>query len=548
MGTIDLDGHGLTIGGLWRVAQGEAGCRLALPARRRMARSRRLVEELAVQPRAIYGINTGFGPLSGTRVGPDDLARHQLNLLHHLSVGQGPLFSAVEVRAIMGARANALARGYSGIRPEVVELLIAALNRDILPEIPCEGSVGASGDLAPLAHMSRLLVGLGHARAEGRRLPARKALERHGLEPVTLRCKEGLALVNGTSVMTALAALATWETRALLGWAELLTASLFQVLWAAPEVLCSQVHKARGFRGQYAAAERIARHLRTHPRYEREISEHQWGSHAKPVEPGVEIQDPYSVRCAPQVLGAIQEALWHVEEVVTRELNASTDNPLVFPETGSVIHCGNFYGQQISMACDYLRLGLAKLGLLLDRQLERLVDWRYSLGLPPMLSGAAETGLNSGFMGCQLLATSLAAECRVLSVPASVQTIPTNANNQDVVSMGCLSARLTRQMLPKVWELTAIQALALAQAADLRGPGTMGGDFRKLHRWVRSLSSKLITDRPLFEDIQSVCARMQTETVQQSLLLPRAERPHHDWTQSDAQPGKRARRGRRRGA
>ena len=521
---IKFDGHTLTLGQLWQVATAHTPCQLTASARGRMKRSRALVEKLASEPRAIYGINTGFGPLSATRVAPADLAQHQLNLLHHLSVGQGALFSPVETRAIMAARANALARGYSGIRPEVVDLLIAALNRGILPEIPCEGSVGASGDLAPLAHMSRLLVGLGHARVGGKRLPAAEALQRHRLRPVTLQCKEGLALVNGTSVMTALAALAVQETASLLSWSELLSACLFQVLWAEPEVLCGQVHKARGFRGQFAVAERIACHLRTHPDYERQISRHQWGSHAKPVEPGAEIQDPYSVRCAPQVLGAIQESLWHIDYIVARELNASTDNPLVFPNTASVIHCGNFYGQQIAMASDYLRLGLAKLGLLLERQLERLMNWRYSFGLPPLLTGSDNPGLNSGFAGCQLLATSLAAECRILCTPASVQTIPTNANNQDVVSMGCIAARMTREMLPKVWKLTAIQALALAQAADLRGGKVMGGDFRKLHRSVRSVSPKLTTDRPLFEDIAALTAKLQTEAAQR-LLPPRPAAP-----------------------
>ncbi len=316
---VELDGHRLTVPALAAIARREHSCRLAEPARRRMDASRSLVEKLAAQPRAIYGINTGFGPLSATRVPPADLEQHQLNLLHHLSVAQGPLFSATETRAIMAARANALARGFSGIRPEVADLLLECLNRDLLPEIPCEGSVGASGDLAPLAHMSRLLVGLGHARLGERRLAAGEALAQHGLKPAVLQCKEGLALVNGTSVMTALAALAVDEAAALLSWMELLTACLFQALWASPEVLCEQVHKARGFRGQAAVAERIARHLRTHPRFCHEIDEHQWGSHAKPVESGVEIQDPYSVRCAPQILGAFQEALWHIEAVVTRE-------------------------------------------------------------------------------------------------------------------------------------------------------------------------------------------------------------------------------------
>ena len=209
------------------------------------------------------------------------------------------------------------------------------------------------------------------------------------------------------------------------------------------------------------------------------------------------------MRCAPQILGAFQEALWHIEYVATRELNASTDNPLVFPETGSVIHCGNFYGQQIAMVCDYLRLGLAKGALLLERQLERLVNWRYSQGLPPLLSGG-DPGLNSGFMGVQLLATSLAAECRMLSAPASVQTIPTNANNQDVVSMGTISARLTRDLLAKVWKLAAIQTMALAQAADLREPEMMGETYRALHDHVRTQSEKLTQDRPLYEDIGRV--------------------------------------------
>lgn len=520
---ISLDGHGLEIGDVWAAACLGEPCELADGARDLMRRSRALVEKLAAEPRAVYGINTGFGPLSGTRVEPEHLRQHQLNLLHHLSVGQGPLFSVCETRAVMVARANALARGYSGIREDVVELLIAALNAGILPEIPQEGSVGASGDLAPLSHMARLLVGLGHARVDGQRVPAPEALAAKGLTPVILQSKEGLALVNGTSVMTALAALAVHEAELLLGWAELLSACLFQVLFSSPEVLCGQLHLARGFRGQFVSAQRIAGHLRTHPHYRREIDEHLWGSHAKPVEPGVEIQDPYSVRCAPQVLGAFQEALWHVSDIVRRELNASTDNPLVFPDTQSVIHGGNFYGQQVSMACDYLRLGLAKTALFMERQIERLVNWRYSQGLPPLLTGA-DPGLNSGMAGCQLLATSLAAESRILSTPASVQTIPTNANNQDVVSMGCTSAKMTRELLGKVWKLAGIEALALVQAAELRGGDVMGENYKQLHALVRAVSAPLVEDRPLFEDIERVYMLLQSESAQAACLPPREPR------------------------
>lgn len=521
---IQLTGHDLALGDVWEIAHRRSACEIPADARERMLASRALVEKVAAEPRAVYGINTGFGPLSGTRVSTADLEQHQLNLLHHLSVGQGKLFSAEETRAIMVARANALTRGYSGIRPEVVDLLVAALNRDILPEIPSEGSVGASGDLVPLAHMARMLVGLGHVRIGEQRLTAADALKQNGLSPVTLQCKEGLALVNGTSVMTGLAVLAVREAAELLSWSELLSANLFQALWASPEVLCEQVHKARGFRGQSAVAARIAAHLRTHPKYQKEIDEHQWGSHAKPVAPGVEIQDPYSVRCSPQILGAFQESLWHIEQIVERELNASTDNPLAFPETQSIIHCGNFYGQQIAMACDYLRLGLAKCALLLERQLERLVNWRYSLGLPPLLAGG-DSGLNSGFMGVQLLATSLAADCRLLTAPASVQTIPTNANNQDVVSMGTISARMTRELTEKVWKLAAIQALALTQAADLRGGDLMGADYAKLHGLVRGVSEKLSVDRPLFEDIARVNELLRSPAAQNQLLPPRPPAP-----------------------
>lgn len=519
-----LDGHSLGIDDLWRIAHGSEPCSLTDAARDGMAQSRALVERMAAEPRAIYGINTGFGPLSDCRVPPEDLLQHQLNLLAHLGVGQGPLFPAGETRAIMAARANALARGYSGIRVEVVELLLEALNRNILPEIPSEGSVGASGDLVPLAHMARLLVGQGQVRWNDRRMSAADALADNRLHPVVLQCKEGLALVNGTSGMTALAALSTHESAALLGWMELLSACLFQAMSASPEVLCEQVHKARGFRGQSVVAARIAAHLRTHAEYRAQIDEHQWGSHAKPVAPGIAIQDPYSIRCSPQILGAIQEALWHVEYVVTRELNASTDNPLIFPLTGSIIHCGNFYGQQISMACDYLRIGMTKAGLLVERQLDRLVNWTYSGGLPPLLAGGAP-GLNSGFAGCQLLATSLAAECRLLSAPASVQTIPTNANNQDVVSMGFTSAKLTSSLMAKLWTLVAIQAMALAQAADLRKADVMGTDYRRLHDLVRSVSDRLMQDRPLDGDIARVRELLQQDGVQKDFLPSRPAHP-----------------------
>ena len=521
-GVISLNGHNLSLDEVWQVAVLQSSCSLGHEAKPFIRRSRELVESLAAQPRAIYGINTGFGPLSGFRIATDQLAEHQVNLLHHLTVGQGPLFGEAETRAMMLARANALSRGFSGIREELIELMLAALNRGILPEIPSEGSVGASGDLVPLAHMAGLLVGTGYARVKGQRLPAAEALKEAGLAPVVLQCKEGLALVNGTSVMTGLAALSMYESDRLLRWMELLTACLFQALSGEPEVLCEQAQKARGFRGQSTVARRISNSLRTHPDFARRIDDHQWGSRPKPMDPGAEIQDPYSLRCAPQILGAIQEAQWHVEQVVTRELNASTDNPLVFPETEMVIHCGNFYGQQIAMVSDYQRMGLIKMALLADRQIERLLNWRYSRGLPPLLAGGVP-GLNSGLAGAQLLATSLAAEARLLGTAASIQTISTNANNQDVVSMGCTAAKMTRAALALAWKILAIEALAVVQAADLHAnKNVMGGEYRKLYDLVREVSPRLESDRPLTGDIQRVTALLQSESAQEQCLPPHA--------------------------
>lgn len=519
---IRLDGHSLTTQKTWSVAVQKERAGLAPRAVSAMRASRELVDRLAAEPRAIYGINTGYGPLSGERVGAADMELHQLNLLRHLGVGQGPLFSPRETRAIMLARANTLARGFSGIRPGVVDALLRMLNADALPEIPSLGSVGASGDLAPLAHMAGALVGMGRVNLKGKSIPAAAALKALGMKPLRLKCKEGLALVNGTSVMTGLAALACREAADILSWCELMSACLMQALFAEPEVLCEQLHKARGHRGQFISASRIAAALKTNHEYARMIRRHQWGTHAKSPAAGMEIQDAYSLRCAPQILGAFQDALWHVESVIERELNASTDNPLVFPATGTIIHGGNFYGQQVSMACDYLRIGLVKIALLVERQIDRLVNWRYSNGLPPLLTGA-EPGLNSGMAGCQLLATALAAEARILGTPASYQSIPTNANNQDVVSMGCTAARFTCAVLPLLWRLLGVEAMALAQAADLRrraGRNVMGKAYAELHEIVRASSAELFADRALSEEIAAV-----TDSIRRGENLPRCVRP-----------------------
>jgi histidine ammonia-lyase len=516
-----LDGHTLTIEQLWQGSTQNLKFALSDKAAASVDASRAFVEELAQQDRAIYGINTGFGPLSGTRISDEDIKQHQLNLLHHLSVGQKPLFDEQHARAIMISRSNALARGFSGIRKETLELLVGCINNNIVPEIPTFGSVGASGDLVPLAHMARPLVGLGHVSYENERVTAIDAFERAGLNTVELACKEGLALVNGTSAMTGIMALATRRAGKLLDWMEFLSACMFQVLYGAPEVLCDRLHKARSQRGQVAVAHRLTEHMLTHPDYMKMIRDHEWGTNSKSVEAGIEIQDAYSLRCVPQILGAFQDALWHIEKIVTRELNATTDNPLIFADTEVVIHGGNFYGQHISMVSDYLKNGLIKLAILSDRQLERLVNWRYSQGLSPLLVGGMP-GINTGMGGCQLLATSLVAEAKGLSIPGSIQSIPTNANNQDVVSMGFTAAKQASAVVEILWKLVGIQSLALVQAADLRDDKNMMGEsYKKFHDLIRSVSPQLKDDRPLFEDIAEVTALIQREDVHDQFFSDR---------------------------
>lgn len=518
---LKLDGHTLTIEQLWQGSTNNLKFGLSDQAVASVDASRTFVEKLAQQGRAIYGINTGYGPLSPTRISDENIKQHQLNLLHHLSVGQGPLFDEQHSRAIMISRANALAKGFSGIRKETLELLIECINKNIIPEIPTQGSVGASGDLIPLAHMARLLVGLGHAMYNNERMPAQDALRAAGLNVVELSCKEGLALVNGTSAMTAIMALATRQAGRILDWIEFLSACLFQVLYGAPEVMCDQLHKARGQRGQVAVAKRLVEHLRTHPDYARMIDEHEWGTNSKSMEAGIEIQDAYSLRCAPQIIGAFQDAYWHIEKIVTRELNAATDNPLIFADTKVIIHGGNFYGQHISMVSDYLKNNLIIITILSDRQQERLINWRYSQGLPPLLVGG-EPGINTGMGGCQLLATSLVAEAKGYAMPGSIQSIPTNANNQDIVSMGFTAAKQASNVVDIVWTLLAIQAMMLAQAADLREDSNMmGRSYRQLYELIRSVSPQLKQDRPLFEDIAKIATLMQDDNTHKQFFTPR---------------------------
>lgn len=517
---VFIDGSNLQIEQVTAVAEGIARVELSSDCIPAIEASRETLVRQINEGRTIYGVNAGYGPLSGFTVLGDEDLEHQRNLLSHLTVGQGEFLSWTESRAVMLVRANALAKGNSGVRTEVVQSLLDLLNAGITPKIPSEGSVGASGDLVPLAHLAQALVGNGVVDVAGEVLSARDALQRAGIEPLVLKAKEALALVNGTSAMTGLAALAAHQASQIVGWMELLTASLIQLLRGRPEFLADELHQARGHRGQIDVARRLVAYLLENPSYRRLIESENWGTDGRNNRNGEEIQDPYSIRCTPQIIGAVLDALRHTRQSIEQEVNAATDNPLVFSSSGHVIHGGNFYGQQIALASDYMRIALVKLVLLAERQTERLLNPCYSQGLPPLLAGG-RPGLNSGLAGCQLLQTSLAAEARMLAAPASVQTIPTNSNNQDVVSMGMIAARKTAALLPIAWKVLAIEVIAICQAADLGSVKLAGEHVFNMHKGVRGHSEMLLTDRPLDTDIRTVTEWLMSRDAQiMCLLLP----------------------------
>lgn len=520
-----INGHSLSIDDAIAISRFKEKVSLSEDSLKRMEKSRHFVEKIAKEKRAVYGINTGFGPLSRTRISSKEHGLHQINLLHHLSVGQPPYFEDDETRSIMVARANALSRGYSGIRPEVVDLILKFLNEEVYPIIPMLGSVGASGDLVPLAHMARSLIGLGDVKYKNKIHPVNNIFELLNITPIILKEKEGLALVNGTSVMTGIAALNCYDASNILSVSEFISSLYVQVMYGEPEPFCSRVAFARGHRGQSMVAKRIADLLRINSSYREKIDNHKWGTYSKPYDKGEDIQDPYSVRCIPQILGAVQDSLWHIIQVTEQELNGTTDNPIIFPDEEMVIHCGNFYGQHISFVMDYLKNCMIKTGLLLERQIDRLLNEKYNLNMPAMLT-AKKLGLNSGFMGCGLLATSLAAEMRMHAIPGSIQTIPTNANNQDLVSMGLHSAKSARLILPYIWKILAIESLIVVQAIDFRkNKDIRNGIFNDFYEEIREISPKLEDDRPLFKDIEKVSDYLKSKEFQKMFLKLREDSP-----------------------
>jgi len=486
-----LTGGDLGLEDVWAVAvEGGQAAGLSDDARARMLAARDVVERAAHGAREhTYGVNTGFGRFVSRAI-PEELTEElQLRLLRSHACGVGEPYPDAVVRAAMLLRANALAKGNSGARIETVELLLDCLNRGVLPHVPSRGSVGASGDLAPLAHLALPLVGEGRAWFEGELLDGADALARAGLTPVRLRAKEGLSLINGTQFMAAQGALALVRARRLARAADCACALSLEALQGSRNSFLPQVHELRPLRGQAASARNVIRLLEGSA----VIESHRWCD---------KVQDAYSLRCAPQVHGASRDLLDYVEYTITTELNAATDNPLVLVDDGMLVSAGNFHGQPLAFALDALAMAVSELANISERRVERLVNPNLSEGLPAFLT--SDGGLNSGFMIPQYVAASLVSENKSLCYPASVDSIPTSAGQEDHVSMGNASGLKAWQVVGNSERALAIELLAGAQAIEFLAPLEPGRGARAAYEAVRELSPRLRDDRPLGPDIEAV--------------------------------------------
>lgn len=501
---VYLDGRALSLEQIEAVAVRLAPVALAPEAVRRVEESRERIEQILSAGATVYGVNTGFGKLADVRVPAEKLAELQVNLVRSHAGGVGNPLSEAEVRGMMLLRANVLAKGYSGVRPVVVELLAGMLNACVHPVIPEKGSVGASGDLAPLAHLALVVIGEGEAFYKGERMPGGEALRRAGLQPLSLRAKEGLALLNGTQAMTSVGALAVSRALRLVRLADVSGAMALEALLGTPAAFDARIHAARPHAGQVAAAAHLWRLLA-----ESEIREsHRDGD--------TRVQDAYCLRCMPQVHGAVRDVLAHVGGVLQVESGSATDNPLVFAETGAsaratakgeVLSGGNFHGAPLAYAFDYAAVALTDLASMAERRIDRLLNPDINEGLPPFL--ASDAGLESGFMIAQIGAAALINECQVLAHPSSVGSIPTSGGKEDHVSMGMTGALKLRQIVEHVERIVAIELMCAAQGLEFRRPLSANRALEEAYAAVRQVVPRLEKDRVLAGDIEALAAAIR---------------------------------------
>jgi histidine ammonia-lyase len=488
---IQFDGEKLTMVQLFAIALDSATVELAGSARERMNASRAVIERVLTSDAKVYGVNTGFGKMASVRISAQEIRHLQVNLVRSHACGVGLPLSDAATRAVMALRANALAKGFSGVRPVLVETLAAMLNRGVLPVIPSKGSVGASGDLAPLAHLAQVVIGEGEAVYKGARLSGAEAMKAADIAPLALEAKEGLALLNGTQAMLALLSLALREAETAVDTADVATALSLDALRGSPTAFDPRISEVRPYPGQQATARNIE--------WLNHGSEIRESHRSAIVDPRV--QDPYSLRCAPQVHGAVRDTLASVRATLSIEINSATDNPLVFAESGEVISGGNFHGQPLAMAADQLAVALATLGGISERRVEQMTNPQTSQ-LPAFL--VREAGLNSGFMILQVTAAALASEMKAMAAPHSVDSIPTSANQEDYVSMGMGAANRLEPMLENLRRVLAIELLAACQGLDFLAPLRTGTEARKGYEIVRGISRTVDVDRSLAPDIESV--------------------------------------------
>lgn len=485
---IYLDGNSLTLAEVIRVARAGETVELSSSGENQILKSRRIVDKILLEERPVYGVSTGFGDFSTVFIEKDKRAQLQRNLILSHATGVGEHLSKDVVRAAMLLRANSLAKGYSGIRLETVKMLLAMLNKEITPAIPCKGSVGASGDLAPLSHMVLVMLGEGEAYLDGKLMSGQNALEKTGLMPVVLSGKEGLALINGTQIMTAVGCIAWQDAVNLMKAADIAAALSVEGLKGTRTAFDSRISEVRQHPGQMATSKNmlmltadssiIASHI-----------------HCEKV------QDAYSLRCVPQVHGASKDALRQAARTLMIEINSVTDNPLIMPDTGEAISGGNFHGQPIALVMDYLKLAIAELGSISERRTNRLLDMHLS-DLPAFLT--AFPGVDSGLMITQYVAASLVSENKVLVHPASADSIPTSANQEDHVSMGTIAARQSREILDNVVYVLAIEIMAAAQGIDFLDPLKPGRGTTAAHKAIRQIIPHLGKDRFLSPEIKEL--------------------------------------------
>ena len=492
---LELRGQRLTLEQIVKVATGVESVRLSEESRARMEAARSVVERIVAENQTVYGVNTGFGKLSDVRIERHQLHDLQLNLVRSHSCGLGNPLSIAEARAMLLLRANVLACGLSGARSVLVDTLIAMLDRGVTPVIPEKGSVGASGDLAPLAHLALAAIGEGEAFLNGERLSGADALKRAQIEPLQLEVKEGLALLNGTQAMGAVGSLALHRAERVTRLADVAGAISIEALRGTPVAFDKRIHEARPYplqsevashlRDLLAGSEIRESHLRNDPR----------------------VQDAYSLRCMPQVHGAVRGALHHAREIVEIESGSATDNPLVFAETGEVLSGGNFHGAPLAMAFDYAAIALTDLISITERRIDRLVNPDANEDLPPFLTEQAGTA--SGFMMLQVTAVALLSEAKVLAHPASIDNVPTDGGKEDHVSMGMTAATKLRSIVGLAEQAAAIELITGAQGLEFRAPLAPGRGAKAAYDIVRSRVPKLTDDRSMSWDIENIVAAIQ---------------------------------------